>query len=107
MKMFFLLLFTGHYKWKEGRVSGAVYKYDEKLINFITEVYGKASYTNPLHPDVFPGVCKITDEEASDHTQILRVAVDPKALAPAFPNLHLVDVDVKEREFLLKIGKIQ
>jgi hypothetical protein len=35
----------------------------------------------------------------------LKVTVDPKALMPAFPNLHLVDVDVRDRNFLLKIGR--
>lgn len=28
----------------------------------MTDVYGKASYTNPLHPDVFPGLCKMEAE---------------------------------------------
>ncbi|MDR3608651.1 MAG: hypothetical protein P4M08_14910 [Oligoflexia bacterium] len=37
-------------------------------------------------------------------TRSLRVTVDPKALVPAFPSLHLVGVDVREREFLLKVG---
>ncbi|XP_052865808.1 sphingosine-1-phosphate lyase [Anopheles cruzii] len=52
----------GHYRWKEGFISGAVYYYDPKLIELVTSVYGKASYTNPLHPDVFPGVCKMEAE---------------------------------------------
>lgn len=28
----------------------------------MTQVYGLASYTNPLHSDVFPGVCKMEAE---------------------------------------------
>jgi hypothetical protein len=44
--------------------------------------------------------------EEKDRSRALRVAVDPKALIPAFPGLHLVDVDVKEREFLLKLGRL-
>lgn len=55
-------LALGDYKWKEGRVSGAVYKFDEELIELIKNVYGKTSYTNPLHPDIFPGVCKMEAE---------------------------------------------
>jgi hypothetical protein len=35
----------------------------------------------------------------------LQVTVDPKALVPAVPDLHLVAVDVRDREFLLKIGR--
>uniref|UniRef100_T1P9B9 sphinganine-1-phosphate aldolase n=1 Tax=Musca domestica TaxID=7370 RepID=T1P9B9_MUSDO len=52
----------GHYDWRDGRVSGAVYGYKEDLAELVTQVYGKASYTNPLHPDIFPGVCKMEAE---------------------------------------------
>uniref|UniRef100_A0A0K8U451 sphinganine-1-phosphate aldolase n=1 Tax=Bactrocera latifrons TaxID=174628 RepID=A0A0K8U451_BACLA len=52
----------GHYNWREGRVSGAVYGFKADLVELITEVYGKTSYTNPLHPDIFPGVCKMEAE---------------------------------------------
>ncbi|XP_037947472.1 sphingosine-1-phosphate lyase-like [Teleopsis dalmanni] len=50
------------YDWRDGRVSGAVYGFKEELVEIITQVYGKASYTNPLHPDIFPGVCKMEAE---------------------------------------------
>jgi hypothetical protein len=40
-----------------------------------------------------------------DHSRSLQVTVDPKALVPAFPDLHLVAVDVRDHEFLLKIGR--
>jgi len=52
----------GNYNWKNGRVSGAVYGYNEEIVKLITQVYGKASYTNPLHPDIFPGICKMEAE---------------------------------------------
>lgn len=52
----------GHYKWQEGFVSGAVYNYDSKVIDLMTKVYAKTAYTNPLHSDVFPGVCKMEAE---------------------------------------------
>lgn len=52
----------GHYDWKNGQVSGSVYFYNQGLVDLITKVYGLASYTNPLHPDVFPGVCKMEAE---------------------------------------------
>ncbi|XP_055536387.1 sphingosine-1-phosphate lyase [Wyeomyia smithii] len=55
-------LSLGHYKWKEGFISGAVYYYNPELVKLVTDVYGKASYTNPLHVDVFPGVCKMEAE---------------------------------------------
>lgn len=55
-------LSLGNYKWKDGKVSGAVYNFDEELISLVTKVYGKTSYTNPLHADMFPGVCKMESE---------------------------------------------
>jgi hypothetical protein len=42
--------------------------------------------------------------EVKDHSRALQVIVRPAAIVPAFPDLHLVGVDVREREFLLKIG---
>ena len=48
--------------WKGGRVSGAIYHGGEKLSKLITEAYGMFSYTNPLHPDIFPGVRKMESE---------------------------------------------
>jgi hypothetical protein len=54
--------------------------------------------------DRFPGVCTF-DEQKDGVERVLKVTVDPKALMPAFPNLHLVDVDVRDRNFLLKIGR--
>ena len=52
------------------------------------------------------GICKFKYiGEESDSSYALRVTVDPKALIPAFPDLHLVDVDVREHEFLLKVGR--
>ncbi|XP_054719039.1 sphingosine-1-phosphate lyase-like [Uloborus diversus] len=47
----------GDFAWNEGYVSGAVYSgNDKELYNLMKEVYGATSYTNPLHPDVFPGI---------------------------------------------------
>lgn len=54
--------FLGKYNWKEGFISGAIYYYDEELIKLLTQVYGLASYTNPLHCDIFPGICKMEAE---------------------------------------------
>ncbi|XP_055836776.1 sphingosine-1-phosphate lyase [Episyrphus balteatus] len=52
----------GNYGWQHGRVSGTVYGYDPDVVDLITTVYGKASYTNPLHLDIFPGICKMEAE---------------------------------------------
>lgn len=52
----------GEYNWKKGKVSGTVYYTNPELIDLVTAIYGKTSYTNPLHPDVFPGLCKMEAE---------------------------------------------
>lgn len=52
----------GDYDWKGGKVSGTVYRNDASLMRLMADVYEVASYTNPLHPDVFPGVCKMEAE---------------------------------------------
>ena len=40
-----------------------------------------------------------------DQSRTLRVTADPAKLVPAFPDLHLLEVDIRERVFLMKIGK--
>lgn len=45
--------------------------------------------------------------EDKDENHVLQVSVEPKNLVPAFPDLHLVGVDVGNREFLLQIGHIE
>ncbi len=42
-----------------------------------------------------------------DHSRVLQVTIDPKKLIPAFPDFHLVGVDVRDRNFMLKIGRIK
>lgn len=54
--------FLGDYEWKSGYVSGAVYNYNQDVVNLVGKIYSKTSYTNPLHPDLFPGVCKMEAE---------------------------------------------
>ncbi|KAM3606732.1 uncharacterized protein V6R79_022267 [Siganus canaliculatus] len=49
-------------KWEDGCVSGAVYWGDESLTNLLVKVYGDFAWSNPLHPDIFPGVRKMEAE---------------------------------------------
>ncbi|XP_068597375.1 sphingosine-1-phosphate lyase 1 [Brachionichthys hirsutus] len=49
-------------KWEKGRVSGAVYWGDKSLTNLLVKVYGEFAWSNPLHPDIFPGVRKMEAE---------------------------------------------
>ncbi|QKX55651.1 uncharacterized protein TRUGW13939_02748 [Talaromyces rugulosus] len=51
-----------HARWEEGMVSGAVYHGGEDLLKLQTEAIGTFSVSNPLHPDVFPGVRKMEAE---------------------------------------------
>ncbi|XP_076025373.1 sphingosine-1-phosphate lyase 1 isoform X2 [Genypterus blacodes] len=49
-------------KWEKGCVSGAVYWGDEMLTKLLVKVYGDFAWSNPLHPDIFPGVRKMEAE---------------------------------------------
>lgn len=71
----------------------------EFLSGFILEAVKRR-----LHQSL-KGLChfKYIGEEEDD-ARALQVTVDPKAIVPAFPDLHLINVDVRKREFLLKIG---
>lgn len=52
----------GDFEWKKGLVSGSIYFFKEDLIDLVSQVYHDTSYTNPLHPDLFPGLCKMEAE---------------------------------------------
>ncbi|KAM6916019.1 sphingosine-1-phosphate lyase 1 [Xenentodon cancila] len=49
-------------KWEKGCVSGAVYWGDESLTKLLVKVYGDFAWSNPLHPEIFPGVRKMEAE---------------------------------------------
>ncbi|KAM5237315.1 sphingosine-1-phosphate lyase 1 [Ctenodactylus gundi] len=48
--------------WQEGKASGAVYSGEEKLTELLVQAYGNFAWSNPLHPDIFPGLRKIEAE---------------------------------------------
>ncbi|KAE8376126.1 pyridoxal phosphate-dependent transferase [Aspergillus bertholletiae] len=56
------LLNLDHTRWEDGRVSGAVYHGGSELLEIQTKAIGKFSVSNPIHPDVFPGVRKMEAE---------------------------------------------
>ena len=43
-------------------MSGAVYNYNIEANKLFTDVYGLSALTNPLHPDMFPGIRKMEAE---------------------------------------------
>lgn len=42
-----------------------------------------------------------------DHSRVLQVTILPDKLVPAYPEFHLTGVDVRDRSFMLKIGRIK
>ena len=52
----------GELDWKGGAMSGTVYNSSTELGELMTEVYGLAAWTNPLHSDAFPGLRKMEAE---------------------------------------------
>jgi sphinganine-1-phosphate aldolase len=55
----------GEVDWKNGRVSGAIYHGGERLSNLCSDAYRLFCISNPLHPEVFPGVRKMEAEVVS------------------------------------------
>lgn len=52
----------GHHKWEDGRVSGTVYHGGADITRISARAYEMFIWSNPLHPDVFPGVRKMEAE---------------------------------------------
>jgi sphinganine-1-phosphate aldolase len=55
----------GQVVWKGGRISGAVYHGGQELSDVLAEAIRMFMVSNPLHPDVFPGVRKMEAEVVS------------------------------------------
>jgi glutamate/tyrosine decarboxylase-like PLP-dependent enzyme len=51
-----------HADWETGQVSGAVYHGGKEMLDLQGEAYRMFAVSNPLHPDVFPGVRKMEAE---------------------------------------------
>jgi sphinganine-1-phosphate aldolase len=56
------LLDMKHTRWEDGRVSGTVYHGGKELSQLQSEAFGMFTVSNPIHPDVFPGVRKMEAE---------------------------------------------
>ncbi|WP_224248511.1 pyridoxal phosphate-dependent decarboxylase family protein [Hyalangium gracile] len=61
-------------RWKEGRVSGAVYHGAEDHIAFVNRVYALHSQSNPLHADLWPSATKFEAEVVSMTANMLGAA---------------------------------
>jgi hypothetical protein len=53
------------------------------------------------------GICEFKYLGKKGNTKALQVKIDSSKLIPAFPYLHLVDVRVKDQNFLLRIGRTE
>lgn len=51
-----------HTRWEDGRVSGAVYHGGRELGELQADAFKLFTVSNPIHPDVFPGVRKMEAE---------------------------------------------
>ncbi len=82
---------------REFEVAGLDFEF---LTNFILE-----AMKNRLD-HALKGICQFRYVgEEKDRARALEVRIDPKSLVPAFPDLHLVEVDIRDSEFLLKVGQ--
>lgn len=52
----------GDTDWQSGKVSGAIYHGGKDMGDLLSSAYSLFSLSNPLHPDVFPGVRKMEAE---------------------------------------------
>ena len=62
--------------WRHGQVSGTVYHGGEDLNKLLLETLERFLLTNPLHPDVFPGVRKMEAEVVSMVLNMYRAPSD-------------------------------
>jgi len=62
-------LTLGDMDWQNGAMSGTVYNSSKELGELITKIYGMAAWTNPLHPDAFPGLRQM-------EVEVVRMACD-------------------------------
>jgi len=46
-------------RWRQGKVSGAVYHGGDDLTHVMTEAFARFALSNPLHPDTFPSLRKM------------------------------------------------
>jgi hypothetical protein len=53
------------------------------------------------------GLCKFTYLGKKEKARALKVKLESNKLIPAFPDMHLVDLRVKDGNFLLRLGKVQ
>ena len=72
----------GEYNWKDGTFSGTVYNGNDVLTDLMTKVYGMAAWTNPLHPDAFPGVRKMEAEIVRMCCNLFNVSKDGLTRSP-------------------------
>ncbi|TPX34394.1 hypothetical protein SmJEL517_g02959 [Synchytrium microbalum] len=71
----------GKVAWQDGRVTGAVYHGGPELNKLLMDAAGMFAVSNPLHPDVFPGVRQM---EAECLSMVLRMYNAPADAGASF-----------------------
>ncbi|CAD6890041.1 unnamed protein product [Tilletia controversa] len=66
---------NGEAVWRSGKISGAVYHGGQEMSDLLANAIKMFMLTNPLHPDVFPGVRKM---EAEVISMVLRMFNAPE-----------------------------
>ncbi|KAK0551880.1 Dihydrosphingosine phosphate lyase [Tilletia horrida] len=69
---------NGEAVWRNGKISGAVYHGGQEMSDLLADAIKMFMLTNPLHPDVFPGVRKM---EAEIISMVLRMYNAPSDAA--------------------------
>ncbi|KAK0533854.1 Dihydrosphingosine phosphate lyase [Tilletia horrida] len=69
---------NGESVWRSGKISGAVYHGGQEMSDMLADAIKMFMLTNPLHPDVFPGVRKM---EAEVISMVLRMYNAPDGAA--------------------------
>jgi len=77
-----------HARWEDGFVSGAVYHGGDDLLRLQADAYARFSVSNPIHPDVFPGVRKMEAEVVAS-TFLLRLFRAVLEKTSVFPDPYL------------------
>ncbi|KAI8591216.1 pyridoxal phosphate-dependent transferase [Geranomyces variabilis] len=55
----------GDVDWRAGKISGAIYHGGDAVSALITDAFSRFTITNPLHPEIFPGIRKMEAEVVS------------------------------------------
>jgi sphinganine-1-phosphate aldolase len=77
-----------HADWEKGHVSGTVYHGGQEILDLQSEAQRMFAVSNPLHPDVFPGVRKM-EAEIVAMVSFTDISTIPELLNITIGSFHL------------------